>query len=153
MDEALTLYPAWRQAVAQLDADGMLVPGKVIDKAWLDAAFGIQPPKSFDDVDKNRLRFVGQMSALRDDILTKRRLMLRAIDGTGYRIVPPQDQTDTALKDRGASIRREIRSLHCELAHVDHGALTAEQSKRNADALAQVGVLAGFVKEKIPRIT
>ena len=153
MDEALTLYPAWRQAVAQLDADGMLVPGKVIDKAWLDAAFGIQPPKSFEDVDKNRLRFVSQMSALRDELLTKRKLMLRAVDGIGYRIVLPQEQTGTALKDRGASIRRELRSLHCELAYVDHAALTDEQSKKNADALAQIGVLAGFVKEKIPRIT
>ena len=111
--------------------------------------FGIDEPKTIPEADKARLRFLSQFNNLRDALLTKHRLMLRPIDGIGYRVVHPEHQTETAVKDRGAAIKRELSHLVQELSHVRTEALTDDQRKVNADALSKMGTLAGLVGKQL----
>lgn len=140
-------YPAWRQALKDLLAQG-LEPGSVIERDWLNQAFGIAEPTTIAEADKCRLVFLSMFSLLREELLEKHRLMLRPVPGLGYEVINPQMQTAVAQRDRYHAVRRELRALARELSFVQTDRLTDAQRQANSDALARVGILAGMARDK-----
>lgn len=144
----LKLYPSWKQALHDLEMAG-IEPGQTIEKDWLENAFGITAPHTIADAERNRALFRSSIWDLRNTLLTKHRLMLRAVGGVGYRVVESDKQTDTALRDRGAEIGRVLEKLHEEVSFVRTDLLTDAQRKANADAVAKVGVLIGMTRKQL----
>jgi hypothetical protein len=142
------LYPSWKQALHELEMAG-IAPGQTIEKEWLEEKFGIEPAVSIADFEKNGALFRTSIWQLRETLLQKHSLMLRAVAGVGYRVVEPDKQTDTALRDRGEVIARELAKLHDEVTHVRTDALDDAQRKANADAVAKVGMLIGLTRKKL----
>ncbi len=146
-DNEFTAYPMWRQALRDLLAQG-LEPGTLIERDWLNRAFGIEEPSTIAEADKCRLVFLSFFSLLRSELLEKHRLMLRPVAGQGYEVIDPQMQTAVAQRDRYHAVRRELQALARELSFVQTERLNDAQRQANSDALARVGMLAGMAKDK-----
>lgn len=150
-NEEVTLYPSWKQALYDLEKNN-ISPGQIIEKKWLEKRFGITQPMTIADAEKNRLLFRTFIWHLRTDILRKHRLMLRSVDGVGYRVVEVEDQTRTAMRDRGETIKREVAKLMDEISFVRIEELDDAGRKANRDAIANVASLQGMVKRRLERV-
>jgi len=144
----IKLLPTWRQALAELEQAGIHA-GQVIGKRWLEDRFGIREPLTIQEAERNRFVFLRSMTALRETLLEKHQYMLRSVPGVGYEIIPPDRQTDVALRDRGEQIRRALQTLAIELTYIRAEELTDEQRRQNTDALAKVGALAGMAGRQL----
>jgi len=144
----LKLYPSWKQALADLELAG-IEPGQTIEKDWLEDKFGITPANSIADAERNQALFRTSIWQLRETLLSKHRLMLRAVSGVGYRVVEPEKQTEQALRDRGEEVSRALGKLHSELTYVRLDSLTDAQRKANADALAKTGTLLSMSRKQL----
>jgi hypothetical protein len=144
----LRLYPAWRQAESDLIARG-LRDGEVISMAWLKHAFGIIDATDIAEHDRNRMLFNAQIGELKASLLENHRIDLRVVDSVGYMVVPPDQQTDRAMKDRGAEVLRAMHQLTRQLTYVRTEMLTDDQRKANADAQAKVGKLLALTRRRI----
>jgi len=147
-DEKLTLYPPWKQALAELELAG-IEPGNTIEKQWLEERFGLKPALTIADAEKNRLLFRTLIWQLRNSLLHQHRLMLRAVGGVGYRVVEVEDQTSTALRDRGEAVTRELNKLMEEISYVRLEVLTDAGRKANSDAIAKISSLQGMAIKKL----
>lgn len=145
---SVRLFPAWRQAERDLIAMG-LRDGEVVPMAWLKAAFGIVDATDVTEHDRNRMLFNAQIGELKASLLEGHRIDLRVVDGVGYMVVPPDQQTDRALKDRGAEITRSLVQLSRQLTFVRSEQLTENQRRANADAQAKVGQLLSMTRRTL----
>lgn len=148
MTDDLQLYPAWRQAEADLLKQG-LKPGQIIPREWLEEAFGLKPATTIAQYKKNELVFLRQFTELSNSLLKSHSMMLRPVIGVGYRVVPPEKQTAVAVKDRTNEVKRAIRKMVREISHVRLDALTDAQRKENADAIAKAGALGTMVRRQL----
>lgn len=146
--QAPKIYPAWRQTIADLELAG-IEPGQTIDRDWLNASFGISPPQTIADVDKNNHLFRSFFWSFRTELLRKHRLMLRPIAGVGYEVVLPKDHTQRAMRDRGEEINRALAKLADEISFVRVEELDDAGRKANTDAIAKVGVLMGMANKQL----
>ena len=148
MQSETKLYPPWKQALADLELSG-IEPGQTIETEWLEDRFGMTAPVTIADAEKNRQLFRSLIWMLRNALLRKHRLMLRAVGGVGYRVVEPEDQTSTALRDRGDAINRELGKLMEEISFVRTDALDNAQRKANSDAISKIAALQGMTKKQL----
>jgi hypothetical protein len=144
----LKLFPSWKQALADLELAG-IQPGQTIEKDWLEEKFGLTPASTIADASRNQALFRTSIWQLRETLLSKHKLMLRAVGGVGYRVVEPEKQTEQALRDRGEEIARALCKLHDEVTYVRLDALDDSQRKANADALAKVGALLSMSRKQL----
>jgi len=147
-DQEPTLYPPWRQALHDLELSGMQ-PGQVIEHAWLKERFGIKPPTTIAEAEKNAAIYWHFVRELRKHLLEKHLTMWRPIGGVGYRVVEPEEQTSTAMRDRGAEVMSALGRMMDEISYVQTDKLDDAARKANSDAVAKVGVLMGMVKKKL----
>lgn len=150
-DKRLPLYPAWREAERVLLAEGM-THGTLVTDDRLTELFNIEPPRSIADVQRFQLETLGQLDSLRASLLENHRMMLTRARGLGYTVVPPGNQTRLATTIRTREIRNKMRKLVREISHVQVDALTDEQRKENADAIAKVGGLSVMFSKQIRMI-
>lgn len=144
------LFPAWRHAESRLLIEG-LEPGKIIPREWLMDAFGLREPQTVPEVQRNALIFLRQLTDLRDSLLCRHSIMLRAISGIGYQVVPPESQTGVAMKDRTDEIKRSFAKLTREISHVQMDALNDSQRADNTNAIAKVGALRALMAPMLKR--
>ena len=147
-DQAPVLYPPWKQALSDLELAG-IEPGAVIETRWLEQRFGLRPPETIADAEKNRVLFRTFIWNLRSSLLQKHRLMLRFVGGVGYRVVEVENQTSTALRDRGDAINRELAKLMVEISFVRTEELDDAGRKANSDAIAKIASLQGMAKKQL----
>lgn len=137
----VTLLPPWKNAAAELFA-GQYRYGDLVPHAALLEAFGLPKPAGLvtaEDYESWRLSVLEQQDALADWLLEERNMMLVSVPGQGYRICEPEKQTETAV-DRGMKrVRRELGKMARQLRYVDRSALTHEQARENAEAMARAG--------------
>jgi hypothetical protein len=146
--DKLPLYPAWRQAEADLLEQG-ITEGSLITDEWLDKAFGIKPPQTVAEVQRVQLLRLSNMVALRDSLLQNHRMMLRRTEGVGYTVVPAADQTRVAMKDRTDEVKRAMSKLMREISNVKTEALNDAQRQENTNAIAKLGILRGMVRKQL----
>ena len=147
----LKLYPSWKQALSDLEA-AAIAPGQTIEKDWLCEKFGLVPANTIAESERNAQLFRTAIWQLRETLLSKHNLMLRAVSGIGYRVVEPEMQTGQALRDRGEEIGRALAKLQTEITCIRLDALTDTQRKENADAQAKVGALLVMARKQIGNI-
>lgn len=142
------LYPAWRQAEAEILASGATY-GSIIDAQWLDAALGIQPATTIAEYQRNELIRLRQVTMLKESLLEGHKMMLVSEPGVGYRVVTPAEQTRRAMHTRTREVKSAMAKLLREVTHVDRGRLSDEQRRENSDALAKLGSLRVMMRQRL----
>lgn len=142
------LYPAWRQAEADLLRNGLTF-GSLITDEWLNDAFGLKPAKTIAEHERNQLVFLSHSQALFDSLLENHRMMVTRVRGAGYSVLPPERQTPHAMRRRVKEVKAALRKLTREVSFVKTEALNDGQRKENADALAKIGSLRSMVRKQI----
>lgn len=143
MNSPTYLLPPWKNAAAELFTDrytfGDLVPHEELQEA-------LRLPKpsgriTAEEYESWRLSLVAQVEALGAYLLEERNMCLRAVPGRGYEIVQPSEQTEYAMGHGMKRVRSELRKMGRRLSFVDRTALTHEEARKNADALARLSFL------------
>ena len=148
-----SLYPAWKQARKELKDKGLLAPGTIIPKEVLLDMLGINEATTINQFQRNQLDFLREFDALRTSLLEDECVMLRAIPGIGYEVIPPEAQTDRAVQDRMYRVKKEVRKMCMELKHVQHDKLSNQQRAENANAIAKAGQFALMVRRNtLPKL-
>lgn len=133
------LYPAWRQLERDLIDQG-LQDGSTIPMDQLRRGLGLRDPRSMQgtDVLREQAQFNFAMGELMASLLEHHRVKLRLVDGVGYMVVRPEDQTKLSLKDRGAEVANALTKAVREVTHVRTECLSDQQRRENVDALAKL---------------
>lgn len=144
----VTLLPAWRNAAAELFS-GRYSYGDMVPHEVLQAALGLPKPTgkiTVDEYESWRLALLAQIDGLATFLLEERNMCLRSVVGRGYEIVEPAKQTDYALKSGMSRVRSELRKMGRRLSFVDRSALSHEEARANADAMARLAFLSQQTK-------
>lgn len=149
-DTGLKLYPAWRQVEADLLAQG-LQDGATIPMDYLRAGFGVKDPRDLNGLEamQHQMQFNFAIGELCESLLENHRIKLRLVEGVGYMVIPPGEQTRLALKDRGAEVVNALNKLARETSFIRVEQLTEDERKANADAQAKVGALRAMVRKRL----
>lgn len=143
MTANVTMLPAWRNAAAELFS-GQFGYGDIVPHADLRAALSLPKPTgrlTAEEYESWQLALVAQVDALSAHLLEEKNMCLKAVPGQGYLIVEPAKQTEYAMKHGLKRVRHELRKMGRRLSFVDRGALTHEQARENADAMAKLSFL------------
>jgi hypothetical protein len=143
------LFPAWKQAAAEL-FDGRYVFGDVVPHEVLQATLGLPKPTGKVEVEEYeswRLSLLSQVDALTDYLLEEKQICLRNVIGEGYMLLKPAEQTAFAVKQGQKGMKSALQKMGRRLSFIDRTALSSEQAKENADALARLS----FLKQQVRR--
>lgn len=144
MAEEFSYLPPWKNAMKTLFGAGGYTYGDLVPHDVLQDAMGLPKPRGkvqVEDYEAWRLRLVSQTEALADALLEDRNMCLQSVVGQGYKIIEPARQTDFAVKQGQKGLRSALSKMGRRLSFVDRSALTADQAKQNADALARMSFL------------
>lgn len=149
MEDGFKHSPPWKNAVAEL-FDGKYTYGDIVPHEELQAALDLPKPKGKVEVEfyeSWRLKLVSQVDALSEYLLEEKKICLRSVNGQGYMIVKPAEQTSFAVKQGQKGMRSTLQKMGRRLSFIDRTALTNEQSRENADALARLAFLQQQVRK------
>lgn len=147
----LRLSPPWKQAVREF-VDANVPPGHVLPISWFEAHFGMEPlaegatltARAFRERQFTWLRY---MDDFRRELLERHQICLVAVHGEGYKVVPPEEQTETAQEGFEREVKRSYRKAALRLKNVQQDKLTEAQRKENIDAIARLAMLRGMHKQ------
>lgn len=154
----ISIYPGWKNALdhfvrGEFDYGSTISHERMDDMLQLKRPDGATTMRSLREFDLKRLRAV---DSLRKALLTECMMDLRAVPGAGFMVLKPQDQTNVAVRDCEAIIRKAIRGKKMRLAFTNHAMLNDEQRKENTDAILrtsqQVSVLRAINRGTLPVI-
>jgi hypothetical protein len=140
----VTQLPAWKEAVSNFDFDY----GDVISKEWLYESFGLEKPTAFtpnDKVKQIELAFLSNFKKLEEYLLEERQMALKTLRSVGYEIIQPNEQTQWALFNGMADMKKALKTMYRRNVNVNHNLLNAEDKKKNSDALARTAMLKTMV--------
>ena len=143
------LLPPWRNAAAELFA-GRYTYGDVVPHEELQVSLMLPKPTgriTCEEYEEWRLSLLGQVDALATFLLEERNMCLKAVPGQGYQILEPAKQTEYAMGHGMKRVKSELRKMGRRLSFVDRGALTHEEARKNADALARLSFLEEMAKK------
>lgn len=150
MTGAVHLLPPWRNAAAELFGSRYTF-GDVVPHDELQAALMLPKPAgriTVEEYENWRLSLLAQVDALCAYLLEERNMCLKAIPGQGYMIVKPAEQTDYAMKHGMKRVKSELRKMWRRLSFIDRSALTHEEARKNADALARLAFLQSMANKR-----
>ena len=147
-EPAVKLFPAWKQAVADFLAAGF-APGDVIPHAWLAAHFGMPvlndaSTLSVAEFQDRQFTWLANIEALKSELLEAHQIYLSSVHGKGWQWVPPQAQTNAAVKRFEHEAKRAYRKAGHGLMHLRVAELTDEQRRENMDAIGRLSMLEGM---------
>lgn len=141
---AHSMTPAWRRAVASLIDNGGHTYGSTITHDEMRQALDLPKPSgrlSADEYERWRLELMTQVDAFSEHLLVERAMCLKSVHGVGYLIVEPAKQTEFAVKKGRKKIRNELQRMASRLSFINYNALTIDQRRENADAVARLAFL------------
>ncbi len=143
--------PFWRLAAqAFLDAD--FKAGDVIPHNWFHVALGITFPDGaamLEEFERPQLQYMAGMVKLTDYLVREHQIRLWSCRGIGYRWLLPGEQTDVCFEDGVREIGQVLRKMGRDLPNIDYAALTAEERKRNLDALTKLGAFRSMKRREL----
>lgn len=136
-------YPEWKSAVEKFLRQGFS-DGEILTHDWLFAALLLKKPDNetpYRDAKRIEILFLQRFQKFQRHLLEEHQIDLVSVTGVGYRITPPQEQTESATDQMMKDLRKAIRKGTMRVANVDHSKLSAEERKENIDALAKISRL------------
>lgn len=143
MTGTVHLLPPWRNAAAELFGERYGY-GDVVPHEELQAALMLPKPTgriTVEEYEEWRLSLLAQVDSLGSFLLEEKNMCLKAVPGQGYMIVEPAKQTEYALEHGMKRVKSELRKMGRRLSFIDRSALTHEEARKNADALARLSFL------------
>lgn len=150
MTGSVHMLPPWRNAAAELFADRYTY-GDVVPHGELQAALMLPKPTgkiTVDEYEEWRLSLLSQVDALSTFLLEEKNMCLKAVPGQGYMIVEPAKQTEYAMGHGMKRVKSELRKMGRRLSFVDRSALSHEDARKNADALARLAFLQSMANKR-----
>lgn len=144
----IRLLPAWKNAAVAIES-GRWKVGDLIRRDDLLELMELCEPVDRVTVESYKtwqLAVLSSIEALRDHLLRSCNMCLATVYGQGYRILPPREQTDYAMREGMKELRRDLSKMASRLTHLDRSALTAEQAKQNTDAMARTAAIADALR-------
>ena len=132
----------WRQAVLDF-LDEKHAPGDTLTHQWFLEHFKMEVPDklSREEWGKWSLKFLSYFMPFREHLLKNFCIDLQAIGGESFQIVPPEEQTRSAVLELGGGYKRIHKRCAKRLRYVDKDRLNQQQLQENADALSKVAQL------------
>lgn len=140
MNGELSIYPEWRQAVADFLAMSP-APGFVLKREWLMHAFDIPEPITAEDQRRAELRFLECWDKFKNSLLEDHMVAFKTVNGVGFEVLAPRDQTRHAIQTRTKNVHRELRHMARQIAFVRLHELSDAERRENADAQVKVANL------------
>jgi hypothetical protein len=143
------IAPPWKGAFLWIEETAP-EPGTVLRHEQLYARMGITMPTAntaYHVGERAKLAYFAQLDLLRRELLDELQIDLRSVQGVGYEIVPPSEQTAQAWTDAVREVRRALAKGARRITNVKVDALTDEQRKENSDAIAKLSMLRGLVSQ------
>lgn len=131
-------YPIWLQAADDLVREFSY--GDTVPHEWLDEHLGIEYPETgtretMQAISLQKLTCTEELKIiLREEHL----ILLRNVRGVGYELVHPNAQTEAVMEDYRDALDRVGKKTVHGLVYINHSLLTAQESQKNAEALAKV---------------
>lgn len=148
----LPIYPVWREVLKRFPSYGYSW-GDIIPHAWFYEQFGLPMPTDdmpYGKVQKIELKILSMREAFRNGLRSDYRMDLVSVQGLGYEIVTPSEQSRRAMEDFVSIQRREITKLLARLRYVNIVALSDDERRENANLLARAGTLAQMLRREAP---
>lgn len=112
--------------------------GSLIPKDWFMRSFRLPEPQTIQEANDVSMLYARHLGALRTKLLVERKMALRTKDGVGQEVVQPEEQTEWAVQDFVTDVCRLTMRIKDRLQHVNFAALSDEQRRENADAIAKL---------------
>lgn len=141
-----TLLPEWRQAAKDIAENFKY--GEVVTLDWLRDAFHLVEPKTIEDFRNYQFAFMGNMDALRQELLQEHQLLLTSVRGVGYELVEPNEQVETAWQATFVRVKRELTKLASAVRHIRYDELSEDKRREHADAQAKLSGIHAFVQRE-----
>jgi hypothetical protein len=148
----LSKTPRWKQAVDELL--GEFAYGDLVTHAWMESRFGMPSIADTQRLTAEQFRerqfeWLANVESFKAALLKDHQICLQSVRGQGYRWVPPQEQTDVAVKEFESNARRMFRTAGHKLRNLRHLELTDDQRRVNVDAVAKVAALSGMANRAL----
>jgi len=138
----ISIYPEHKQAVIDIMEEGFF-PGKLITHEWL---------KEHLKLNENDINYpfikLSRVEAFKKELLENYKIHLDSVRGKGYRVVPPEEQTEVAVTNTMNGIQKNIKRGINYLQNVDIAKLTDIKKRENTDALGRIASISGMVKRE-----
>lgn len=142
----LKLFPAWKNAVKTLLANG-LTYGSNVAKTHLVKLCELTPPTKLEEKDAFDLQLMSCIVSIKEQLLLAHQMLLVSNHDGSYRIVHPKDQTTYAVSTGTKAIAKEIQRMALSVQHTNTALLDHDQRRRNTDAQAKITMLAGMAQK------
>lgn len=89
-------YPEWKSAVEKFLRQGFS-DGEILTHDWLFAALLLRKPDNetpYQDAKRTEILFLQRFQKFQRHLLEEHQIDLVSVTGVGYRITPPQEQTE-----------------------------------------------------------
>lgn len=97
--------------------------------------------------DRNRRAFIGFMEAIREELATVHKRVLRSPQSAGYyEIVPPEDHVTVVAKDFKRDVKRAVNRGIADLGALDTARVSSEEILRRDRAIAQMEGIQAMAK-------
>ena len=132
----------WKPAL-QVFLDEGHKAGDVLTHQWFLDHFQIEVPDNLtrDEWNKWNLKFLSCFMPFREHLLKDYLVDLQPIGGESFVIVPPGEQTRSAMLELGGNYKRIHKRCGLRLRYVNKGELSQQQLQENADALSKLSQL------------
>ena len=141
--ETLPKFPVWVQAASDVVTE--FDYGDVIPHEWLAAHLELSPREGLMTVNEHRaldFEAMAKMDGLRNTLLEQHQRHLENVRGVGYRVVPPQLQTDAAMRQLTQDMRRSLGKTMKVLLNVNESLLTLDDLRENTEARSKLAWIA-----------
>lgn len=137
------LYPDYKQAIKDVIEEGFY-PGKLITHEWLEVHLKLDKSDSNYAFSK-----LSKVEAFKKELLEDYKIHLQSVRGKGYRVVPPEEQTENAMDITLSGVQKSLRKGMNHLRNVDTKRLNDFKKKENTDAMTRVAAMSSmFRREK-----
>lgn len=108
-----------------------------------------------DLVKKQALERLVAVDRFREWLLTEKLMLLVSVQGAGYRIAKPEEQTDLAVSKGLKVVRRGLEQAERGVKHINSALLSDQERERNVTVQTRLGglrMMIGKKKDYLPKL-
>ena len=130
----ISTLDAINKAINKLDDEEMLVNNRILTHSYIEDALEIPEAVTIKDDRENRMMLLERFTALRDYLLTERKIALKSLQGIGYQVIPPNEQAEYAAELSSKLIKKAIQKGSELMENTRTEELFSSDRKRHFDA-------------------
>lgn len=135
------------RAVALFDGD-RFKDGDLLTRDWITHALDIPPARTLEDAERIQWMTLSRVEALKEYLLTNRKIALRTVRGQGYQVVPPSEQAEMASREAMGLVQKGLQKGLKIMENTRMGALTDTERRRHTDAELRLSGLSQMMRRQ-----